>query len=126
MVDVVVRNSKHSFAETVALLEGAIVASGNRVFATIDQSAAARDAGLALRPTTLIVFGNPKGGTLLMDADPLIGLDLPLKLMIWEDDGVHVAYVPAKVLAERYEASGHDAVFTGIERALEAIVASVA
>jgi uncharacterized protein (DUF302 family) len=58
------------------------------VFAVIDQAAAAHRAGLELRPTTLVVFGNPAAGTPVMDATPLAALDLPLKVLIWDDGGL--------------------------------------
>ncbi|HKE36620.1 MAG TPA: DUF302 domain-containing protein, partial [Candidatus Baltobacteraceae bacterium] len=68
------RRSRHSYAETIAILTKEIGAAGNTVFVTIDQAAAAQSVGLSLRPTTLIVFGNPKAGTAFMDACPLLGL----------------------------------------------------
>lgn len=66
----VVKVSRFSYGDTIARLLTAITDAGNTVFATIDQAAAATSAGLAMRPTTLIVFGNPKGGTPLMEAFP--------------------------------------------------------
>lgn len=57
------------------------------VFALIDQAEAAREAGLELRDTVLVIFGNPAAGTPVMDAAPLAALDLPLKVLIWDDDG---------------------------------------
>ncbi|MBV9101939.1 MAG: DUF302 domain-containing protein [Candidatus Eremiobacteraeota bacterium] len=81
--------------------------SGNTVFAMIDQAEAAAKVGLTLRPTTLIVFGNPKGGTPLMEALPLIALELPLKMLVWEENGtVNVSYVPMSEIAARYGAKG--------------------
>jgi uncharacterized protein (DUF302 family) len=71
--------------ETRQRLRTALTASGNTIFAEIDQSAAAAAAGLTLRPTWLIVFGNPKGGTAIMQRDPLAAYELPLKLLIWRD-----------------------------------------
>ena len=79
-----IKRSRHSYSDTIARLSNEIVEAGNTIFATIDQSAAAVDAGLSLRPTSLIVFGNPKGGTPLMEAFPVIGLELPLKVLVWE------------------------------------------
>ena len=118
----VVKRSALPFSETVARLLEAISTSGNTVFAMIDQSAAAATAGSSLRPTTLIVFGNPKGGTVLMDAYPLVALDLPLKLLVWEENGVvSVAYAPAKETAERFGVAGKEAVFSAMERALDTI-----
>lgn len=121
-----VKISRYPFAETVAALQLAIVGAGATLFATIDQSAAAHSVGLELRPTTLLVFGNPKGGTPLMDALPLVALDLPLKLVVWEENGVvSVAYAPARVLAERYDLSGKDTVLASIDGQVERITASV-
>jgi uncharacterized protein (DUF302 family) len=122
----VVKRSRHSFSETVAQLQSALRASGNNVFITIDQSAEASGAGLTLRPTTLIVFGNPKAGTLLMQADPLAALDLPIKFLIWEDAGaVSVAYTPASELAARYKLDAHADVIATIDRGLAMLVTSV-
>jgi uncharacterized protein (DUF302 family) len=118
--------SRYPFAQTVAVLSKTIADAGNRIFATIDQALAAADAGLVLRPTTLIVFGNPKGGTLLMEAFPAIALELPLKLLVWERDGVvSIAYTPMAEIAARYNVTGADERIAAMDRALEAIVASV-
>jgi uncharacterized protein (DUF302 family) len=122
----VVKRSRHSFAETISQLQSALQASGNNVFLTIDQSAEASGAGLTLRPTTLIVFGNPKAGTLLMQAEPLVALDLPLKLLIWEEAGaVSVAYTPASELAARYTLPGQGELIAAIDRSLAALANSV-
>lgn len=70
------------------------------VFAVIDQAAAAHRAGLELRATTLVVFGNPAAGTPVMDAVPLAALDLPLKVLIWDDEGrTRVSYRDPVALA---------------------------
>ncbi len=76
--------SRHSHGETLRLLTAAFADHGIKVFATIDQSAEAAAVGLALAPTTLILFGNPKAGTPLMQAQVLSGLDLPLKALVTE------------------------------------------
>jgi uncharacterized protein (DUF302 family) len=123
----VVRTSSLSYVDTVAALSKAIVSAGNTIFGTIDQSAAAAGVGLSLRPTTLIVFGNPKGGTGLMAAFPLTALDLPLKLLVYEDDGVvKVAYVPASAIAQRYGVTGLDALIANMDHALDALTGSLA
>jgi uncharacterized protein (DUF302 family) len=119
--------SRYNYAETVERLKAAIVSAGSTLFATLDQSAAAKSAGLELRPTTLLVFGNPKGGTQLMDAFPLSALDLPLKLVVWDEKGsVEVAYSRARVLAGRYGITGKDALLASLDRALETIVGTIA
>lgn len=123
----VVKVSRFSYGDTIARLLTAITDAGNTVFATIDQAAAATSAGLAMRPTTLIVFGNPKGGTPLMEAFPLIALDLPLKLVAWEQDGaVSVAYTTAAELAARYAVTGKDALIAALDNALATLGNSIA
>lgn len=81
VVAIITKRSRHSYPQTLEILKKAIADAGNTVFAAIDQSAAAAGVGLTLRPTTLLVFGNPKGGTPMMDAFPLVALELPLKLL---------------------------------------------
>ena len=96
--------SLHSVEDTVARLSAAIEGVGAKVFATIDQAAEARDAGLGLRPTWLLVFGNPRAGTPVMDAFPLAALDLPLKLLVWqaEDGQAWVTCLSGEWLCARY------------------------
>ena len=72
-------------ADTMKRLEEAVRAKGLTVFAHIDHAAGAAAVGLALRPTDLLVFGNAKGGTPLMQAAQTIGIDLPLKALVWQD-----------------------------------------
>ncbi|MGA8841932.1 MAG: DUF302 domain-containing protein [Candidatus Aquilonibacter sp.] len=120
------KKSRHSFADTVMQLSKAIGAGGNTIFATIDQAAAAQGVGMTLRPTTLIVFGNPKGGTPLMDAFPLVALDLPLKLLVWEEGrSVNVSYVPMSEIASRYGVSGMDARIDAMDHALDALTNAI-
>jgi len=78
--------SEKSTKETVELLQKAIQEKGFKIFNTIDHAAGAESAGLTLRPTTLIIFGNPKGGTPLMNCDQRMGIILPLKILVWEDE----------------------------------------
>ncbi len=122
----IVRQSRYSFGETTARLRNTIAAAGATVFATIDQAAAAVSAGLTLRPTTLIVFGNPKAGTALMQRFPLIALDLPLKILFWEEaSSVSVAYTPTSEVAARYGVSEMDAVIHAIDASLASLADSV-
>ena len=93
--------SAHTVAATIERLEALLKARGVMVFARIDFSGDAARAGLTLRPQQLLLFGNPKAGTPLMVAVPAVGLDLPLKALVWEDasGAVTVAYNdPAYVL----------------------------
>src|ERR1700693_141408 len=94
--DIVTKPSPRSVVETVSRLTELLDTRGIKLFAVIDQSAAARDAGLQLRETVLVIFGNPALGTQVMAASPFAALDLPLKVLIWADDGVtRVSYTAA-------------------------------
>jgi uncharacterized protein (DUF302 family) len=77
--------SAHSVAETVLRLESTLREHGVLIFARIDFSGDAARAGLELRPEQMLVFGNPKAGTPLLQAEPVVGLDLPLKALVFED-----------------------------------------
>ncbi|HEX3671861.1 MAG TPA: DUF302 domain-containing protein [Candidatus Cybelea sp.] len=119
--------SAHSYPKTLERLSAAIRSAGNTIFATIDQSAAAESVGMALRPTTLIVFGNPKGGTPLMDAYPLVALDLPLKILVWEvPEGVKIGYVPMSSIAARYGVEGMAARIAAMDATLVTLTESAA
>lgn len=97
--------STHSVKETVDRLEAAVKAAGITVFARIDHAAGAASVDMPLRPTQLLIFGNPKGGTPLMQSRQTIGLDLPLKMLAWEDGSgkVWLTYADIGWLAQRYD-----------------------
>jgi len=119
---VTITDSRHSFADTVSMLTRRITDAGNTIFASIDQTAAAVSVGLSLRPTTLIVFGNPKGGTPLMEACPPLAMDLPLKILIWEEEGrVRIGYVPVSEIVTRYGVTGMEARVEAMDRALDGL-----
>jgi uncharacterized protein (DUF302 family) len=96
--------SKHSVDETLAKLQTALAEKKITVFALIDHSGEAEKVGLQMRPTKLLIFGNPKGGTPLMQAAPTIAIDLPLKILIWQDadDHVWVSYNTPEYLEQRH------------------------
>ena len=96
--------SAFAFDDTVRRLQSTLAAHGIRVFATIDQQKEASDVGLAMPPTTLIVFGNPKSGTPLMLARPESGIDLPLKVLVLgdEDGRASVVFNTPEYLIERH------------------------
>lgn len=77
--------SQHSVDETVGRLQRVLEARGVKIFAAIDHSGEAEKAGLRMPNTKLIIFGNPRAGTPLMVAAPTIAIDLPMKILIWED-----------------------------------------
>lgn len=75
-----------SVSETMDAVEKALTGHGIFIYARIDQEAEAGKVGLSLKPMKLLIFGNPRGGIPLMNANPLCGLDLPLKVLAWEDN----------------------------------------
>jgi uncharacterized protein (DUF302 family) len=101
---VVHKSSNHSVDATVEKLKGILQSKGITLFAFVDHSGEAEKAGLKMRPTKLLIFGNPKGGTPLMIASPTIAIDLPLKILIWEDEAgkVWVSYNSPVYLAGRH------------------------
>ena len=104
MADIVTKLSPRPVAATVARFTELLAGKGVQVFAVIDQAAAAREAGLDLRETVLVIFGNPAAGTPVMAASPLSALDLPLKIVVWDDDGqAKVSYVAPAAIAARYD-----------------------
>jgi uncharacterized protein (DUF302 family) len=100
--------SPHTVADTVASLSSAIRVAGATLFAVVDHSGEAARAGLSLRDTKLLIFGNPVAGTPIMVAAPLAALDLPLKVLVWEDGGgtVWMSYLDPGWLAARHGLTG--------------------
>ena len=96
--------SSHSVDETVEKLKGILQAKGIALFALVDHSGEAIKAGMKMRPTKLLIFGNPKAGTPVMLAAPSSAIDLPLKILIWEDaqGKVWVTYNSLAYLQERH------------------------
>jgi len=82
---IVDKRSNHSVDQTVEKLKGILQSKGVTSFAMIDHSGEAAMVGMKMRPTKLLIFGNPKGGTPLMLAAPSSAIDLPLKILVWED-----------------------------------------
>jgi uncharacterized protein (DUF302 family) len=90
-----------------ARLREALDAHGLQLFARIDHATGARKAGVELNPNVLLIFGNTSVGTPLMQADPRVGVELPLRMLIWEDGGgTHVGYLDPRELADRYGLDG--------------------
>jgi uncharacterized protein (DUF302 family) len=99
----VTKESPGSVAETVARLATLIAERGLTLFGVIDHSGEAHAVGLELRETKVVIFGNPKAGTPVMQAAPLAALDLPLKVLIWDDNGqTKLTYTAPAALAARY------------------------
>lgn len=100
--------SKHSVDETVERLKNILEAKGVTLFALVDHSGEAARVGMKMPPTKLLIFGSPKGGTPLMLAAPSIAIDLPLKILVWEDNQgkVWVSYNAPDYLKERHGLPG--------------------
>jgi len=99
--------SPHGVGETVERLIAALEQRSITVFARIDHAGAAREVGLQLADEELVIFGDPRAGTLLMQTDPGVGLELPLKVLVWDADGVTtIGYRPPTELAELLRRGG--------------------
>jgi uncharacterized protein (DUF302 family) len=97
--------SNHSVDETIEKLKGMINAKGVTLFALVDHSGEAEKVGMKMAPTKLLIFGSPKAGTPIMLAAPSIAIDLPLKVLVWEDKAgkVWVSYNSPAYLQQRHE-----------------------
>jgi uncharacterized protein (DUF302 family) len=97
--------TRNSVEDVLRKLQTILTTKGVPLFALIDHSGEAAKVGMEMRPTKLLIFGNPKGGTPLMLAAPTIAIDLPLKILIWEDDQgkTWVTYNTPEYLAERHQ-----------------------
>ncbi len=121
-------DSAQTAEETSANLQEALQGAGFVVPAVIDHSANAARIGEELRANKLIIFGNPKVGTGLMQSAQTVGIDLPLKFLIWEDSGgqVHITYNSPQYLAERHGIEGEDELLSNISKALSGLAGSAA
>ena len=91
-----------------ARLRQALDAHRLQLFARIDHATGARKADVELEPNVLLIFGNTRVGTPLMQADPRVGIELPLRMLIWQDpDGTHLGYLDPRERADRYALDGH-------------------
>ena len=115
--------------QTLERLETELKSKGLTVFARIDHAAGAATVGMPLRSTTVLVFGNPKGGTPLMQASQLVGLELPLKVLVWQDAAgkTWLSYEDPTSLAKRYTLPPETATAVGnLAGALKALTAKAA
>ncbi len=120
--------SSYGPKDTVNRLEAAVAAKGMRVFARIDHAAGASAVGLSLRPTEVLIFGNAKAGTPLMQSVQTIGLDLPLKALVWQDISgkTWLSYNDPAWLARRHGLSSEAEAVVGIVTAALHAVATAA
>ena len=114
--------------ETMDRLEAELRAKGMTVFARIDHAAGAAEVGLTLRPTELIIFGNARGGTPLMQSVQTVGIDLPLKALVWEDASgtTWLSYNEPSWIAQRHSIANAEPVVSKMAAALSAILRKAA
>lgn len=126
--ELTVKASKHSVKETLDRLTAALKDKGITPVARVDHAAAAKAAGLDLKPTEVLLFGNPKLGTPLMQINRHIAIDLPMKVLAWEDEAskVWIGYTSPETLKARYKIEGRDDVLKAMAGALEAFASAAA
>jgi uncharacterized protein (DUF302 family) len=114
----------HGATETVERLKALLAQKGIELFVQIDHAAAARKVGLSLRPTQVLIFGNPKAGTPLMQSQQTIGLDLPLRALVWEDAAgkVWLNYHRVEDVARQHRVTGHDETVKSLVDGLAALM----
>jgi uncharacterized protein (DUF302 family) len=122
--DVVTKVSPWPVDDTVSRLSAVAAARGMKVFAVVDHSGEARNVGLELRETKVIIFGSPQAGTPVMVAAPLAALDLPLRVLVWADGNkTKVSYTAPATLAARYGLTGElGAGLAGIDALTNAVI----
>lgn len=119
----IVVESPSDAATTHARVLREIAAAGNTIFADLDQAALARGAGLHLRATYVVLFGNPKAGTAIMNAAPLAAYELPLKLLIWsEGERTRIAYRPPSAITAAYGLADQQERLNAMDAAVASIV----
>ena len=123
----VVTPSPNSYDETTRRLVAAIERRSLTVFARIDHAGAARAAGLELPDEEVVIFGNPRAGTPLMQSDPRVGIELPLRLLIWVDaEGTKIGFQDPTELASEYDVAEHRETLGRMGELLGAVVAEAA
>jgi uncharacterized protein (DUF302 family) len=120
--------SAHGVKQTVARLESEVKSAGASVIATVDHAAGAAKVGGKLRPTVLVIFGNPKLGTPILQCAQTAGIDLPVRALVWEDDrgDVWLGYDDPAHIADRHGAKGCDEAVNNMATKLGALFRKVA
>jgi uncharacterized protein (DUF302 family) len=117
----ITKPSKYSVAETADKLENVLKSKGMTIFARVDHAGEAAKVGLTMRPTVLLIFGNPKGGTPLMVAAPTAAIDLPMKALAWQDakGKVWLSYNTVSYIKERHDMKGMDEAVKNLDATLD-------
>ena len=112
-----------AFEETVAALQKTLNSKGITIFATIDHQAAAEAVGESMQPATVLVVDNPKVGTALMQENPRLAIELPLKILIYEEDKtVNIRYEKIAAIAEKYHIKQNFATAEKIDSAMQQLI----
>jgi uncharacterized protein (DUF302 family) len=120
MASLVVKRSTAIYSDTTRALLAAIERRGLTVFARIDHAAAAREAGLELAEEEVVLFGSPRAGTPLMASDRRVGIELPLRILIWRDGAdVLLAYSDPRDLSDEYDVAEHRSTLEQMAKLLE-------
>lgn len=116
--------SGYSVEQTANKMAVVLEEKGMTIFSRINHSAAAQKVGLELRDTILLIFGNPKAGTLLMQCQQTVAIDLPLKALIWQDekDQVWISYSDPRYLEQKHDIKGCETILSKMEKGLEGMV----
>ena len=119
--------SSYGAKETADRVERLVKERGMTLFNRIDHAKGARTVGMDLRPTEVLIFGNPKGGTPLMKCAQTAGIDLPLKMLVWEDEAgaVRVGYTDPEEMKDRHGIKGCDKVLQKMKGALKKLASDV-
>ena len=119
--------SAHGVSETIERLKSLLVQKEIQVFAHIDHAAEAKKVGQSLRPTQVLIFGNPKAGTPLMQSRQTMGLDLPLRALVWEDEEgkVWLTYRRVADLARQHHVTSGDETIKGLDDGLAGLARAV-
>jgi uncharacterized protein (DUF302 family) len=127
MSSMIVKRSVSSYSDTMKALLAAIERRGLRVFARIDHALAARDVGLELEEEEVVLFGNPSGGTPLMQSDRTVGIELPLRILVWRE-GEHtlLGHCDPRNLSGAYDLAEHTETLEQMASLLEQLVAEAA
>jgi uncharacterized protein (DUF302 family) len=127
MRPVITVTSPHSVARTVERLQAALLRRSIAVFATIDHAVGAREVGLELAGETVVIFGDPRAGAPLMQEDQTVGIELPLKVLVWDESGTTmVGYLDPTALARSYRLDGHEERLERMRELLAALAAEAA
>ncbi len=125
-VALVTSRSRFDVATTVKMLTTALQRRDITLFATIDHGAGARSVGMDLSDEVVLVFGNPAAGTPLMQTDPRVGIDLPLRILVWSEDGAtHVAFRDPRAMTGEFSLAGRTETLDKLRGVLDGLVAEV-